>query len=267
MTSPRDESYLSKDTFSGELWKRGKINKGWKLRHIVVDRLAQTLAYYSSESDVVFNRPPCGTVTLSTIIKIIAVTEHNAILIDKLPEFIQFDNKLKSDREFTFHLHADGRTFVFSAADTRQFTRWIKYLQSCVYGGVVKEGWLHKQGSLNKKSWKSRYFVLNKYCQLKYYATKQRAQLSGLIDCTQIRSITNGTDKNDCQFILNTKARKWTITAQSEEDRVWCTFCTMTCILCFGYCRYLNSFYIFDLSEGMVSAHRGTTRDYRNGRK
>ena len=86
----------------------------------------------------------------------------------------------------------------------------------------MKEGWLKKLGLYNK-SWKLRYFALNKYGQLKYYRDSSRKEFLGLVDCKEIISVTDGKVYENnlrCTFDINTKQRVWTFGAPDKNERV-----------------------------------------------
>ena len=104
----------------------------------------------------------------------------------------------------------------------KSFFEWIKYLQLCLYGNIIKQGWLYKLGNVNK-SWKRGYFVLNKYQQLKYYEDSERVKYLKMVDCKEILSVDNGKKSyDDHPYImeLTTKQRVWIIAAECDNDRV-----------------------------------------------
>ena len=220
--SESDEQILSKDTFTSKLYKKGKYNKGWKERYFIVYRMEQRIEYYSKQDDAAQKKDVCGTIDLSTVSKIDVISKYDIILVKQLPEYIGHNDKKKSDKDFTFELYADNRTFVFAATDKSSFFQWLKYLKSCLYGAIVKQGWLKKLGNVHKK-WKRRYFVLNKYRQMKYFEDSKKTNFLGFIDCKSIISVTNGKIyANDLRYTLelNTKQRIWIIAAQDKDERL-----------------------------------------------
>ena len=74
------------------------------------------------------------------------------------------------------------------------------------------------------KSWKSRYFILNKYKQMKYYETKERTNFLGLIDlnlCILINinsSKSYGVDLTHT-IEIQTPNRTWIICAATKKEK------------------------------------------------
>ena len=91
-----------------------------------------------------------------------------------------------------------------------------------IYGGIVHEGLLKKLGYRNK-SWKQRYFTLNKYKQMKYYVDKSRKDFLGLIDLNLCILITNGKAYGaSLKYTLEiqTPNRTWVICAPDKDTKV-----------------------------------------------
>lgn len=211
-------------SYTGKLFKKGNINKSWKERYFRIDRFKQTMKYYKEENDVNTDGLEQGSINLSEITKIEVISSYDISLIKQLKtiKYIQNNDNVKSDKQYTFQLISSGRTFVLSAQNKSQLFKWLKYLQLCLYGEVIKEGWLRKQGAMNK-SWKKRYFTLNKYQQMKYYDDDKRTNCLGSIDCTKIHHINNGKIYgSDLRYTLdlNTNSRKWIIAANNKDERV-----------------------------------------------
>eukprot|EP01084_Bolivina_argentea_P147911 258718_1 len=226
-SNAKDLKFLSKDIYNGTMFKRGKINTKWKERHFIVYRSEQRIEYYTSAEDATKKKEILGTIDLSNATKIEVVSNYNITLIRQLPEYIDHNDKLKSDKNFTFQLILDNRTFIFAALNKPLFFEWLHYLKSCLYGAVVKQGWLQKLGAVNK-NWKKRYFILNKYQQMKYFEDTQKIKYLGMIDCTDIVSVTNGKIySNELRYTLelNTKSRIWVIAADDKKERLeWARF-------------------------------------------
>eukprot|EP01084_Bolivina_argentea_P304901 526668_1 len=217
-----NEDTLSNDTYSGKLFKRGKINKAWKTRYFMVHRAEQRIKYYAKEKAATQKKEASGTIDLSNITKIEVATKHDLELIQQLPQYIVHNNKLKSKKDFTFHLCSEKRTYSFAALNENDFFEWLNYLKSCIYGGVIKQGFLNKLGAVNK-NWKTRYFVLNKYKQIKYYQDIEKTIFLGYIDCTKILSIKNGkvySNEIRYTFELKTNSRDWILVTDTREERL-----------------------------------------------
>ena len=216
------EAYLNRDSFSGNLYKKGKLHTGWKERFFIVYRDEQKIDYWSKEQDYIKKKDFSGSIDISFASKIEVVSKYDIVLIKQLPELIFPNDKAKSDKDYTFQLYCPDRTYILAAADRASFFQWLKYLKICLYGNIVKSGWLKKLGHVNKK-WKRRYFVLNKYQQMKYFEDSKKTKFQGLIDCTKIQSVTNGKIyANDLRYTLelNTPQRIWIIAAQDKDERV-----------------------------------------------
>eukprot|EP01084_Bolivina_argentea_P251681 422197_1 len=219
-----DESQkTSNGVFSGTLFKRGKINKGWKQRHFVIYKWQQYMEYYTNSENAQQKQDACGTIDLTKISKIQIICNKSDIeSMKQLPQFIEPNYSTQSDKKHTFHIFCENRTYILAALNESELFEWLNYLQICVYGEIIAECWLTKQGKLNK-NWKRRYFVLNKFHQLKYFDDEKRTKYLGLINCTQISSVTNGKIySKDLQYTLelNTKSRTWYIAANSERQRL-----------------------------------------------
>lgn len=176
--------------FEGKLLKRGKLNKAWKERWFLLYNTL-ILEYYPSKSDAQKNSNMCGAVDISQTFAIDAITEYSIILEKELPGKVKINRSLKSDRKYTFQLILESRTYIFAALDAKNFFIWINYLNECIFGGVIKHGYMLKMGAVNK-SWKKRYFVMNKYQQLKYYENKNARKHLGIIDLKCVQSIDIG---------------------------------------------------------------------------
>lgn len=206
-------------TYSGKLSKRGKVNKAWKERHFVLNSFAQMLKYYENETD----SNEKGKINLADITAIEVLTNYDISYIKQLPSYIiPNDNKKPDENKFTMQLISSGRTFVLATENRSDFFKWLKHLQNCLYGEIVKEGWLKKQGAVNK-GWKERYMVLNRFQQMKYFDDQKRTNFLGMIDCTKINHINNGGIKPGgprYTLELHTQQRTWILGANDKENRV-----------------------------------------------
>jgi len=215
-------TYFTKSaTFEGKLYKKGKINKAWKERWFVLDENEQKMEYYATKEDAAQHTHLCGTIDISVIARVEVISNVNQIKLSEtellrqnktiLSKFMVENNKTRSDRSYSFQLVTKERTFMFAAADSASYIAWLNELLRVIYGGIVYEGLLKKLGGKNK-SWKSRYFTLNKYKQMKYYVDKTRTEFLGLIDLNLCILITNGKS-----YGVNLK---WTIEIQTPQ-RIW----------------------------------------------
>ncbi len=123
--------YLTKDTFNGKLYKRGKFNSGWKERFFTVYRTDQKIEYYSSAHDRQHNDSICGSIDLCTVSHIQVITnsdeDFQKLCINPLIGHIRQSNKTKSDQKYTFELITKKRTYVFAAYSNEFLTKWLKY--------------------------------------------------------------------------------------------------------------------------------------------
>ena len=217
-----EEKQETPDSYTGKLYKKGNINKSWKARYFRVNRFKQTMKYYKEESDSNTDGLEQGTINLGDILRIEVLTNYDITLIKQLPQHIVPNDKTKVDKPFTFQLVSSGRTYVLATENKSQLFKWLRFLKTSLYGEIVKQGWLRKQGSTNK-AFKKRYFVLNKYQQLKYYEDEKRDHYLGMIDCTKIYHINHGKIfGSDLRYTLdlNTENRKWVIVAKDKDERV-----------------------------------------------
>ena len=220
-----EEKELIEYKFSGKLFKKGKINKAWKERYFICYRNEQRMDYYQNEKDAKQKQNVSGSIDLTVIAKVELITEnYDFDLMKQMPKYIlETNEKDQSDKDFTFLLISNKRTFILAATDKNELIQWLKYLSSCLYGDVVKEGWMKKQGQINK-GWKDRYFVLNKFQQMKYYDNAQKTNCFGTIDCKLIANINNGKvySNEELRYLLelNTPKRKWMIAFKDNYSRV-----------------------------------------------
>ena len=217
-----EEKQETPDSFTGKLYKRGNINKSWKERYFRINRVNQTMKYYKEESDSNTDGLEQGNINLGEVSKVEVITAYDITLIKQLPQHIYPNDKTKSDKPFTFQLISSGRTYVLATENKSQLFKWLRFLVISLYGEILKEGWLRKQGATNK-AFKKRYFVLNKYQQLKYYEDDKRETYLGHINCTKINHINNGKIfGSDLRYTLdlNTPNRKWIIAAKDGDERV-----------------------------------------------
>eukprot|EP01083_Nonionella_stella_P071755 192927_1 len=206
-----DEKEVLSNTFSGKLLKKGNINKSWKTRYFAVNKALQTVQYYEKETDLNGSKNEKGCIDLQTIMRI-EVTE----IIQGLPKHIASNDKLKSEKENTFHLVSSPRTFILAAPTKSDLMNWLRFIHSCIYPDILKEGHLTKQSGI-QKTFKSRYFVLNKLQQLKYYDDERLTNCLGALDCKQITNVSTKTTGHIFNIYIDT--RKWVIAAKNDVLR------------------------------------------------
>eukprot|EP00484_Ammonia_sp_Unknown_P025822 CAMPEP_0197037988 /NCGR_PEP_ID=MMETSP1384-20130603/15054_1 /TAXON_ID=29189 /ORGANISM="Ammonia sp." /LENGTH=370 /DNA_ID=CAMNT_0042468375 /DNA_START=16 /DNA_END=1128 /DNA_ORIENTATION=- len=181
-------------SFAGTLYKRGKFNRSFKERWFVVNRVTQMMQYYESEEKSHVKQNELGDIDLALIEKIQVMTTDANYDNDELPEFITYTFSSSEKKSFTFHLVSSSRTFTLAAVNEIDLQKWLQFLSICIYGGVIKEGYIKKQEGATSvsKAWRKRYAVLTSYYQLKFYQDQQRHGYLGFIDCTTLSSISNG---------------------------------------------------------------------------
>jgi len=219
-------TYFDKSkTFEGKLNKRGKINKAWKERWFVLDEFEQTLEYYQTKQDAIKHSNLCGSIDISLILRIEVISHSQRRLLSKnktiLSKFLIENDKIKSNQPYSFQLVISNRTFIFSALESKTYIGWLHELTRVIYGGIVYEGWLHKMGH-KYKSWKKRYFTLNRYKQMKYYVDADRKELVGMIDLNHCILITSGKSYGlnlKYSLEIQTPARTWIIVAETKEEK------------------------------------------------
>ena len=212
--------------YEGQLMKKGKVNRAWKNRwvKILMTRGEIHLEYYDSK----MNNNLCGTIDISHIygIQVVHFADYNLSFINKIPEHCIINDKIKLHRTYSFLIITSHRKYIWAAFDPKNFLKWLSILCRFVHGGIIKTGWLHKKGELNKK-WKRIYFSLNSYKQMKYYQDEQKTVFSGNICLNEVTAIKNGEvvhakDENKYTFELSTEKRVWYLSAESlKERRSW----------------------------------------------
>eukprot|EP01084_Bolivina_argentea_P148469 259550_1 len=178
----------------GLLFKRGKVNKSWKLRFFVMNR-AFKLNYYetkrkSIETFTVNNdRNVLGTIDMLQIEKI-EVSSLGSTTFASIPKYIQIakpnamekqNSSNSMQRSYFIDLVTANRTYRLSANDSTSFLNWLECFHKFLYSGLQFESYLDKKGEVNK-AFKTRYFTLNQWKHLKYYDTDSRQTMFGIID-------------------------------------------------------------------------------------
>eukprot|EP01084_Bolivina_argentea_P255283 429335_1 len=179
---------------TGCLFKRGNITKSWKSRYFALtDQFS--LKYFESLKKATESEMKCnnknvlGTIELSDIQSIqVALIGNNKN--NKIPKYVTILKEYKIDkneRSFIIHLCEKKRTHVISADNFSSFMNWLQLFYRYIYGGILYESYGWKQGERNK-AFKYRYFVLNKYKQIKYYNNDQREIQYGIININTVHS-------------------------------------------------------------------------------
>eukprot|EP01084_Bolivina_argentea_P311124 538519_1 len=208
----------------GKLSKRGKINKSWKERWFVLNEDANTetlsLQYYSYLGIKNTNKELLGIIDLSLVERI--ETTSNTTINTNASQYIIINNKKKQNKQYSFELITPNRTYVLAADDKKTYCKWLTEISRIIYGEIVYQGVLKKQGQINK-TWRVRYCVLNKFKQIKYYPTKQRQKLLGyinLIDAVIIRDNSRTYSLElEYTFEIATVKRTWVICAPTQLQK------------------------------------------------
>eukprot|EP01084_Bolivina_argentea_P170825 295988_1 len=206
--------------YKGQLMKKGKINKGWKNRWCIASVIQGDiyLQYYDSK----ISSTLCGSINFAQVydIKIVHSSDYTLAFLGSIPMNIKITNEIESDTKYTFILYTHNRKWIFAAFDPKNFIQWLNVFDKYIYDGIIKKGLLQKRGERNR-AWKQRYFLLNKFQQLRYYKEKQYQKLMGTISLNEVIKIKHHSDK-DYTFQLLTRDRTWILSAStSEERREW----------------------------------------------
>ena len=208
----------------GKLVKRGRINKAWRERHFEIYKDEQRGVYFKSALDARKNTNICGTIDLTIIqnIKVVSSSFNDTGLAQKFPEYIGYAiPSHKSRKKYIFHLVTNKRTYILSAINRLEYIEWINYFHLCIYGGIIKQGWLKKQSLLNNQQWNQRYFVLNKYNQLKYYDDQPKTKYLGYINCKkEIKNINYYDIASEHILEIQTKTKKMKLATQNDGEHV-----------------------------------------------
>eukprot|EP01084_Bolivina_argentea_P286564 491602_1 len=213
--------------FEGQLKKKGKINKSWKNRWCIISEIAGAvyLQYYDSkiESNLM------GSIDFSDVydIKMLHSSDYDLSFLGSIPTNISLTNEIRSEQKYTFIIYTAKRKWIFSAFDPKNFNKWMIVFDKYIYNGIIKRGWLQKRGEKNR-SWKRRFFILNKYKQLKYYTDNTCKKWLGTISINDVIKIKNHKDKG-YTFHLVTDKRIWILCSATAEDRRQWTECLNAC--------------------------------------
>ena len=236
----------------GLLHKRGKLNKGWKERYfILTDDLK--LKYYESQSKLSESEMLGNDDNVFGIINILNVELIEIALIDinndkdsiQIPKYVKLlknykktsanyngknneNGSIDNIRSNIIHLVLSSRTYILSANTKKDFNKWLSIFYKYIYDGVIFQSFGYKQGQKNK-AFKKRYFVLNKYNQIKYYDNEYRNNHFGFIDLNDIHSFnTNNINvenapNNNYLIELNGSKRIWILCFETSQILTeWC---------------------------------------------
>jgi len=166
------------------------VGTGWKRRYFRLR--TNELDYFENEEQ----SQPTGSIHLKHITKI-SLAGANLDLQDQ-----------------------SGRLWQLHASSEPDAESWHEAIRLRVMGTVVYEGWMAKQGELNR-SWKDRWFVLRHMKTLDYFEDKEMQLPKGKIDLTTVLLIGPGTkDQYGRDFTIQalTRRRNWVFTCKDEEE-------------------------------------------------
>eukprot|EP01083_Nonionella_stella_P010618 30206_1 len=197
-----------------KLFKRGQINTKYKERWFVLNELTLQLEYHDTEQ----SQYALGTIALSDVYAI-----HTSLNTTDPPDYVVQNCKNNSGKQYTFELITSFRTYVLATDHYVLCSQWVNELSRVIFGEVIYDGVLRKLGKVHKV-WRTRYFVLNKYKQIKYYPTKKRVQLLGTITVdSQIAPMTQEHHTYglgfDHVFQIVTKKRTWKLCAPTKGEK------------------------------------------------
>eukprot|EP01084_Bolivina_argentea_P076988 139565_1 len=206
--------------YDGVLQKKGKVNRAWKTRYCELRKHNNSdvfLHYYDSKA----THNSLGTITISEVYAVEVINDSEC-KINEIPEGILINSSTRTDKKYSFLIDTTDRKYVFAAFDPKSFFDWIHMLHKYTYGSIIKQGWLHKKGDMNKQ-WKQRYFVLSKR-NIKYYEDFQQTKYISAIQLNSVLSVSEGILHNDHQkykyiFELNTPKRIWILCADNDQER------------------------------------------------
>ena len=214
MTSDDEKAIKETVDFKGNLYKKGKINKSWKDRYFVLCKELRKLTYYEDDVEK-------GMIDLRTISRIEVLCSSDSRFRKELPSMIAANGEAKSDKMCAFQLVAEDRTYVMAAPSKPVLFQWLNHIRSAVHGDILKEGYLRKQGQVNK-SWKQRYFILNNFRELRYFDNERTCL--GVIDVSSIQQdLCHGKENgkgHKFTFKMATPSRTWVISCKTDAERV-----------------------------------------------
>ena len=240
--------------YESPLLKRGKYQNNFKSKWFILLQ-NHMLVYYSSETKAKADDGTCdGTISLRDVYNL-SILSNGKLKRDEewLPSsaYLRIRSHRKSSRNsifegirksailsqqhptpspasppeeqcFALQLETTNRTYVLGCSNADHFRQWVFCLERMIFGGVVHSGFLYKQGG-KWKSWKKRWFLLDKeLLLLKYYETEELKLWKGAIDLSLVTNLRRGAkDSNSRDFTieLDTNHRVWILAALSEEHR------------------------------------------------
>lgn len=212
-------------TFVGTLYKRGKYNRNFKERWFIVNRLTQIINYFENEDKAKSIQNSLGQIDLALVSRIEVNTTDKQHDNDALPEFVIYNLQSSEKKSYTFQIVSSQRTFTCAAISELDLFKWLQFLSICVFGAVIKQGYVKKQEGATavSKSWKKRYAVLNEYRQLKWYTDHNRNGYLGFIDINTLSSVSNGKIiASELGYILDLYTKYgnvWYVGCKDETER------------------------------------------------
>ena len=196
--------------FEGILNKRGRINSSWKQRWFVMREDEQSIEYYKSKENAYAHKKICGTIDLSLVRSIEINCSVDAMLEEKLTrkEYIKRNKNIKSSKPYSFQLVLSKRTYILAADNEQAYISWITELCRVVYDDLLYEQYLLRRENAKTNQWKSRYFTLNKYKQLKCYADESRREFLSCIDLNECKICDEVPKGSHLQYTLEIRAKK-----------------------------------------------------------
>jgi len=228
----------------GMLFKKGQINKSWKLRFFVLYD-SRRLAYFEKETST----EPTKIIELSEVQAINVIPRTSIKPKFKPKSKGKVDVKLKSkdndddddddepeftlrrmesisvatnsDKAYSFQLSTSKRTFLLACQNCDDFNTWIDHLEKSIFGLRIFQGWLTKRGAY-RKSWKKRWFVIYDTQEMRYYDDETRREPKGVIKLHEVLLMCPGDEEQystPYTIQLMTADRNWVLASYSQKER------------------------------------------------
>ena len=203
----------------GTLYKKGQVYKAWKQRYMVLynNGILEYYENYYYYKEAVKNGKNNANPKNSK-------KEHEINLkeVKSFKVITTNEPSKKSDREYTFQLITNPRTYTISCQQKQQFNKWTKIIENEVYGQIIINGYIYRQGDVRKSHWKKQWFILYDSKKLLYYEHDQKITTAkGVINLQQIQGLGYGSEQqyeSKTVIELKTNSKIYALKCLNQQD-------------------------------------------------